>query len=94
MSIQCPSGVFPQIFPNYRYFNQPIELVPAWDQDKNQVIGHAKNSGLQWVGVDQCMPVVTCLTLGSGELIAERRKIPIFAEFISTNCTINTTDCS
>jgi hypothetical protein len=94
MSTPCPSGIFPQIFPNYRYFNQPIELVPGWDQERNQVVGHAKNSGLQWIGIDQCMPVVTCLTLEPVGLIAERKTIPIFSELNTTDCTIDTTDCS
>lgn len=94
MSIQCPSGAFPQISPNYRYFNQPIELVPGWDQLQNQLVGHAKNSGLQWIGINQCIPVTTCLKLEPGALIAERRKIPIFTEFSTTDCTVSTTDCS
>lgn len=48
-------NIQPQISPpHYRYFNQSIELVPGWNQMKDQMVGHAKNSGLQWIDTTDC----------------------------------------
>lgn len=93
-SSPCPSNIFPQTSPNYRYFNQSIELIPGWDPLKDQVLVHAKDSGLVWVEV-VCLPVVTCIKLDvlSGKLIAERRNISIITDFDEISCNINVTEC-
>lgn len=39
---------------NYRYFNQPIELIPGWDASKDQGLIHAKDSGLMWIDMIEC----------------------------------------
>lgn len=49
-------------YANYRYFNQPIEQIPGWDSSKPQILFHAKDAGLIWVGI-QCLPVVTCVQI-------------------------------
>lgn len=93
-SSPCPSVIFPQTFPNYRYFNQPIELIPGWDQSKDQVLVHAKDSGLIWVEI-VCLPVVTCIRLDAlnGKLVAERRNVSIIKDFDEISCTIPVTGC-
>jgi len=67
----------------YRYFNQPIEQIPGWIKNNSQILSHRKDSGLQWLGLNQCLQVGTCITLGSSELILERKNIPILVDDIS-----------
>jgi len=80
--------------PPYRYFNQPIELIPGWDADSDQVLVHRPSSGLQWVTINQCLPVVTCVKLESDQLIAERKNILIFKDLAIDNCVIDVVECS
>lgn len=93
-SAPCPSNLFPSTNPNYRYFNQPIELIPGWDQSKDQVLVHAKDSGLVWVEV-VCLPVVTCIQLDelNGKFIAERKNVTIIKDFDEVSCSIDVIEC-
>jgi hypothetical protein len=81
----------------YRYFNQPIEQIPGYKEDKPQILAHRPNCGLQWVTLDKCLPVVTCLKLESEELFIERRSIVIIKDFEIDNneeCpNIEVTEC-
>jgi hypothetical protein len=65
----------------YRYFNQPIGQIPGYEEDKPQILAHRPNCGLQWITLDKCLPVVTCLKLESEELVIERRSIVIIKDF-------------
>lgn len=89
--------IFPEPDPKekYRFFNQPIEQIPSYDPDKPQILAHRQGCGLQWVTIDQCLDVVTCIKLESSELTIERRKIVILKDFdASSGCdNIPVTDC-
>jgi hypothetical protein len=67
----------------YRFFNQPIEQIPDYIEDKPQLLVHRPDGGLQWVTLDLCLDVVTCLTLNleSEQLQIERRKIVVIKDF-------------
>jgi len=80
----------------YRYFNQPIEQIPGYKEEKPQILVHRPNCGLQWVSLDQCLPVVTCLKLESEELVIERRSIVVIKDFEANDeeCeNIEVTEC-
>lgn len=80
----------------YRYFNQPIEQIPGWKEDKPQILIHRPNCGLQWNTIDQCLDVVTCLKLEDDKLKVERRNIVIIKDFEiedDEECDIEVTDC-
>lgn len=77
----------------YRYFNQPIEQIPGFDKQAAQVLVHRPSFGLQWVSLDQCLPVVTCLNLKEDRLSAERRKILVIKDFDADDCDIDITKC-
>lgn len=89
--------IFPQPDPQekYRFFNQPIEQIPSYKADKPQILAHRPGCGLQWVTVDQCLEVVTCIKLGTSELEIQRRKIVVLKDFEpDTGCdNIPVTDC-
>lgn len=71
----------------YRFFNQPLEQIPGFVIDKPQLLAHAPNGGLMWFTIDQCMPVVTCLSLGEEELTIQRRNIVVIKDFAIENDT-------
>lgn len=81
----------------YRFFNQPIEQIPDYEEDKPQMLAHRPDGGLQWVTLDQCLDVVTCLTLDleSEQLVITRRKIVVIKDFEpEENCPpIELTNC-
>lgn len=80
----------------YRYFNQPIEQIPNYDENSPQILAHRPNGGLQWVTVDQCLKVVTCMKLEESQLKVERRQIVVFKDFEIPDdfeCDIEVTDC-
>ena len=89
------SDLFPTPEDNkkYRFFTLPIEQIPGHVEGQSQILVHRPNSGLQWLTLDQCLPVVTCLKLESNELVAERRKIIVFKDFEVEDCPIETTNC-
>lgn len=78
----------------YRFFNQPIEQIPGYDNDKPQILVHRPQYGLQWHNIDTCLQVVTCINLESSELVAERRSIVIIKDFESENCSVEVSECS
>lgn len=94
-----PNEIFPEPDPNekYRFFNQPIEQIPSYEADKPQILVHRPNCGLQWITVDQCLKVVTCMSLESEEIKVERRNIVVIKDFAiegtDNECNIPVTDC-
>jgi hypothetical protein len=81
---------------NYRYFNQPIEQIPGYNPILPQILAHRPNCGLQWISIDMCLPVVTCLELQSDKLKVKRRSIVVIKDFKiedDTDCDIEITDC-
>jgi hypothetical protein len=80
----------------YRYFNQPIEQIPGYEEGKPQILVHRPNCGLQWVSLDQCLPVVTCLELESDKLKVQRRSLVVIKDFEiedDEECDIEITEC-
>lgn len=75
----------------YRYFNQPIELIPDYDEDKPQILVHRPDSGLQWATIDTCKNVVTCIKLdtqipfSAQQLKIERRTLIVLKDFEAQN---------
>jgi hypothetical protein len=93
-----PEKVFDQPEDNrkYRFFNQPIELIPGHNDGVPQILVHRPNGGLQWVTIDQCLKVVTCMKLEASQLKVERRSIVVLKDFEipdDTECDIELTDC-
>jgi hypothetical protein len=93
-----PEEIFdtPENNRKYRFFNQPIEQIPGHVEDKPQILVHRPNSGLQWVTIDQCLKVVTCMKLEASQLKIERRQVVILKDFEiedDTECDIELTDC-
>ena len=67
---------------NYRYFNQPIEMIPGWDNNKSQILFHGKDKGLYWETVPECIDIAKCATLkestetpGTYQIIADKQRI-------------------
>ena len=75
----CETNPFPNAGTPYRYFNQPVELVPGWSAGDAQALVHGENGGLIWKTV-KCLDVVTCVKLQGAELIIERRNITVLSE--------------
>jgi hypothetical protein len=65
----------------FRYFNQPIEQIPNYEESSPQILVHRPYGGLQWATIDQCIKVVTCLKLDVSQLKIERRQIVVFKDF-------------
>lgn len=100
MSNQCsnndiisPSGVDHK----YRFFNQPIEQIPGFDINKPQILAHPPGCGLVWITVDQCMDIVTCLSLESDRLKVTRNNVVVIKDFgeltNDTQCDVLTVSC-
>lgn len=87
MSETCDSSDIEDIFPDpnpkkkYRYFNQPIEQIPGYEESQPQILVHGTSCGLQWFTLDQCLPVVTCIKLESEELVIERKRLVVIKDF-------------
>lgn len=80
----------------FRFFNQPIEQIPGFDEAKPQLLAHRPNYGLQWVTVDQCLPVVTCLDLEDDKIKVQRKALIIIKDFEmgdDTECDIDINKC-
>lgn len=78
---------------NYRFFTLPIEQIPGYDENLPQILVHRPKCGLQWLSLELCLPVVTCVKLETSQLVAERRNILVIKDFDKDNCTIELTDC-
>jgi hypothetical protein len=78
----------------YRFFNQPIEQIPGYDEAKPQMLVHSPNCGLQWHNVE-CISLVKCIKLETSELKIESRKVAIIKDIEeSTECSgIPVTKC-
>ena len=47
----------------YRYFNQPVEQIPGYEEDKTQMLFH-KEGALVWQTIpEKCVEVVKCVKL-------------------------------
>jgi hypothetical protein len=79
----------------YRFFNQPIEQIPGYEEASPQILVHSKNCGLQWHTVE-CISLVKCIRLESTELKIESRKVAIIRDIEdSTDCSgIPLAECS
>jgi len=93
---------FEQIIPEptsvkYRWFNQPIEQIPLWAEDKFQILVHPPNGGLHWLTVDQCQQVVTCIEIDGDNIIQATLKdivpIKIFDVQNPDACDVDMSDC-
>lgn len=84
MSEDCKSEDLEDVFPDpkpkekYRFFNQPIDQIPSYDESQPQILVHRPNCGLQWFTLEKCLNVLTCVKLESEseepELKLERKK--------------------
>ena len=104
MSDECDSGDLENIFDpttsdyKYRFFNQPIEQIPGWDEASSQLLVHSKKDnsqggGLQWVTLSSCLTVVTGLSLGSSGIEVKRKKIVVLKDFEASDENLEGTSC-
>jgi len=81
----------------YRYFNQPIEQIPKWEEDKFQILVHPPTGGLHWLTIEECVNVVTCLTLDGCIIkptLTPIATIKFFDPENSEECDIDISECS
>lgn len=99
MSTICSNTntIIPSTALKYRFFNQPIEQIPGFDITKPQILAHAPNCGLMWFTIDQCLEVVTCLSLQTDKLKVTRNNVVVIKDFGilagDTACDIPLTNC-
>lgn len=95
-SNQCTGVVIPPVDNKIRYFNQPIEQIPEYECTTPQILTHGVGCGLSWFNLDQCLEVVTCLSLESDRLKVTRNKIVVLKDFgpSSGPCDIDMNECS